>query len=234
MYDSYQYRSYGRDRQTETHESQWTTTHIPDRYYMGDVNDYHYTEEQNNYYPAPAFERHGPTPFIPESYERHIPGRQNSQNLSRSSETTEQFVKVIKPLEAAKPKKKHQYRSKQIKIDQVLNEITEYFIKRRKYTIFQNESLLGEDCCRVHVKNRDCLDKIVQILKNIENTRGIQLKRIATPIIWKNGYKKKAFLVYMKLRDEGQVKCVQRIFRKHGWFEDCKIAKRLWNVSVGI
>lgn len=126
----------------------------------------------------------------------------------------------------ASQNKKYRHRSKQIRIDEVHEEL------RVKYTAMglyagDDEVLRGFDTVRVHVKTFHALNEIKFPLQDIENDRRVQILKIATPFSMKNRYQKKGFIVYLKLASTNQVEVVQSIFAKYKQhFAKCDIALR--------
>jgi len=124
------------------------------------------------------------------------------------------------------PRRKFPHKSKQIRIDQVHQEVAQYFTKEGCYATGENEVLRGEDTCRVHVKTFQGLNKILDVLKQVHNHQEVTIKRIATPISMKNRFQKKGFIVYMKLEEEKMVPIVQSIFSGYSkLFKKCDIAR---------
>jgi len=125
-----------------------------------------------------------------------------------------------------KPRRKFPHRSKQIRIQAVHEEIKEWAAPLGIYVEdVEKELLRGDDTCRVHVKNFQGLNEILDVLKQIFNHEEIDLIRLATPISMKNKFQKKGFICYMKLKNESQVPIVQEIFSHYTKiFKKCDIA----------
>lgn len=131
------------------------------------------------------------------------------------------------PQESKAPQnKKYRHRSKQIRIDEVHEELRVKYTAKGLYA-GDDEVLRGFDTVRVHVKTFHALNEIKFPLQDIENDSRVQILKIATPFSMKNRYQKKGFIVYLKLASSNQVEVVQSIFAKYKeHFAKCDIALR--------
>jgi len=121
---------------------------------------------------------------------------------------------------------RYPHKSKQNRIKQVYEEIKQYFQGFGVYAKSEQDVLRGMDTCRVHVKNFNGLNKILEVLKEVNNHPGVQLRRVATPISMKNKFQMKGFIVYMKVAEESMVQIIQGIFSKYSdLYKKCDIAK---------
>lgn len=167
-----------------------------------------------------------------------------SPSTDSGLDTTEEFKKELEtiapeevvahsrsaspcPQEPKAPQnKKYRHRSKQIRIDEVHEELRVKYSKMGLYA-GDDEVLRGFDTVRVHVKTFHALNEIKFPLQDIENDRRVQILKIATPFSMKNRYQKKGFIVYLKLASSNQVEIVQSIFAKYKQhFAKCDIALR--------
>jgi len=141
-----------------------------------------------------------------------------NQSAENSRETTPEVTES--------DDRKFQHKSKQTRIQQVYNDIKEYFTAEGVYAASEKSELRGMDTCRVHVKNFAGLNKILDILKEVHSHPKIKFLRIATPISKKNAYQNKGFIVYMKVVEESMVPFVQQVFAQYSnLFKKCDIAK---------
>jgi len=134
---------------------------------------------------------------------------------------------VEKPAEkpAQKKKTKFGFRSKQIMIDKVFNNL------QKKYSALgllasADEVLRGQDTIRIHVKKFKALQKIEEALTALEEA-GITFARISTPLSMKNQFQKKGFLVYIKLAHIDMVEATKAILRKYDEFKKSDVARHM-------
>eukprot|EP00494_Astrolonche_serrata_P030676 UN30944 len=170
-------------------------------------------------------------PQIPQSQQTSVSSDNiniNNVSSTRSRGQTPEPVHQTQPTQtvAHKPKRKFPHRSKQVRIQEVHDEVAQFFNPLGLYAFSETEVLRGEDTCRVHVKTYQGLNQILDVLKEVYEHPKIELKRIATPISMKNRYQKKGFIVYMKLANTNQVPLVQAIFEEYkDLYKKCDIAK---------
>jgi len=92
--------------------------------------------------------------------------------------------------------RKYSYRSKQNKINVVLNNLKRKFTQNGK--LAHGEVLRGEDTLRIDVKRFTALQQIEKVIDDIERNPNVDILKVDFPVSQKNRFQKKGFIAYLK------------------------------------
>lgn len=92
--------------------------------------------------------------------------------------------------------RKYSYRSKQNKINVVLNNLKRKFSNNGK--LAHGEVLRGEDTLRIDVKRFTALQQIEKVIDDIERNPNVNIIKVDFPVSQKNRFQKKGFIAYLK------------------------------------
>lgn len=92
--------------------------------------------------------------------------------------------------------RKYSYRSKQNKINVVLNNLKRKFSNNGK--LAHGEVLRGEDTLRIDVKRFTALQQIEKVIDDIERNPKVEIVKADFPVSQKNRFQKKGFIAYLK------------------------------------
>lgn len=92
--------------------------------------------------------------------------------------------------------RKYSYRSKQNKINVVLNNLKRKFTNNGK--LAHGEVLRGEDTLRIDVKRFTALQQIEKVIDDIERNPNVDILKVDFPVSQKNRFQKKGFIAYLK------------------------------------
>lgn len=110
--------------------------------------------------------------------------------------------------------RKYGYRSKQNKIDEVLENLKKKFEAEGKL-VPENHGIRGPTVGRVHCKKWKSLNKIEEACDRAIADSRIETVQISTPLSMKNKFQKKGFLVYWECQTEQQLEYLMQIFKSY-------------------
>lgn len=126
--------------------------------------------------------------------------------------------------------RKFSYRSKQNKIDVVLNNLKRKFANVDK--LADGEVLRGQDTLRIDVKRFTALQQIEKVIEDVQRDGEIEIVKADFPVSQKNRFQKKGFIAYLKCGNEEQAQKLHKMLSKlmdPKWQD-----KRLFRVNIAL
>jgi len=120
----------------------------------------------------------------------------HGRDMYRPAQTSHNGQSNHKQIKRNGKQRKYSYRSKQNKINVVLNNLKRKFSNNGK--LAHGEVLRGEDTLRIDVKRFTALQQIEKVIDDIERNPNVEIVKADFPVSQKNRFQKKGFIAYLK------------------------------------